>query len=1057
MSTHRRAWKQRAGVVVALVAGALLAVPATPALAAEAEVSPGSVSVNAGSDATLTVRVTPGAGDEEAKISLSGLPSGVSCASGCGTVTFTGLGNQPKSQLVRIAASDSAADATATVTVAVEAESGPDTATFSLTVKGKAAPPPPPQTQTVKSVAGKVVVQANGDPVPNAIVILQDSAGHRYDTISDGSGNFRFTGSTSNPISPGRIDVGASSNNIQGLKSFNANAGQAVSGQRITLAIKVETTPSATPSASAEATPTEEATEEGTEEEPSEEASPGAAANAGNSEEDGGGIGSYMIILLGGLLVAAGVGTIVLLWMKRKESGDDDDEPAGAGAVPAARGGLRGGDDQTRVVNRPHGGGPDPTMVGGAALSEAPTMMHRPVVDDVPPDPYGAPAQPYGASSQQGWGGGGYGDEPAPGGYGAGGYGAAPASGGGYGTASTPDSGYGAGAAGDGYGAAPGSGAGYGGAPASGGGYGGAPASDGGYGSRDYTAPAGTAAYPPAPAGGAGYGERYDEPTGRYTGDSTQYPAPADPYATGVYQPEQGQGYGQSDPAPYGGRAAEPTGGYGQQAGGYDQGGYGQQAGGYDQGGYGQEPPQQRGGYDDRGYDQGGYGQQPGGYDQGGYGSQPRSSAVVTTTGAMTRAATTSRPAGPGRTVRRRPSAAVDASTGSTTDPAAPRRPPGFPGGPSYLIGIGQAAENTPCRSTGTTSETPTRTAMSTSAANPLSVSSRPETLPRTAAGTSGVLASAASAMAASTESPPGTPERASSTLAAPSWSSTDGRSDPSGHRSPRRSRRSGRPSCRTPGGAANARRRGRYAGSRRPPAARWHWRGADRRAVRRGQYQVRHHRRGAQRGGRERPRVLRRRPPTTDRSHRADPQRVLGCLVTPGKRVHPHATADRHLHRGGEREHVHHHQRGADPPQLGRPGQAPVEPGTGSGLAVDGGGQRLSVRQARARRHRSQTRKIRRRIRTPRRPDRPPRYPEPARPKRSARRPPPPARPARPQRPATARPRSRPPRRPPERAPRRPSRPRTGAGASRCARCAARPDRSGTGRAPPAHRWPGR
>ncbi|RLP92710.1 carboxypeptidase-like regulatory domain-containing protein [Micromonospora sp. CV4] len=637
MSTHRRAWKQRAGVVVALVASALLAVPATPALAASVDVSPGSVTVNAGSDATITVRVTGDNGDEKAKISLSGLPSGVSCASGCGDVDLPdgGLGNPTRSVLVRIAANDNAGDATATVTVAVEAESGPDTATVSLTVKGKAAPPPPPEAQTVRSVSGKVVAKANSKAVPNAVVMLQDSTGRRYDTTSDGSGNFRFTGTTAKPIAPGRIDLGASFDNVLATKSLNASAGQAITGQRISLEIKVEVTPSATPSATAEATPTEEPLDEGAEEEPTEEATAGPPANASN-EDEGGGIGSYMIILLGGLLVAAGVGTIVLLWMRRKENGDEDDDPAGAGAVPAARGGFRGADDQTRVVNRPLGA-PDPTMVGGAALSEAPTMMHRPVVDDVPPDPYGAPAQPYGGAGQQNWGGAGYGDEPAPGGYGAGGYGNAPASGGGYGTAATPEGGYGAGPAGDAYGAAPGSGAGYGGAPASGGGYGSAPSSGGGYGSRDYTAPAGAAGYPPAPAGGAGYGERFDEPTGRYNGDSTSYPAPADPYATGVYQPEQGQGYGQPDPAPYGGPAAEPTGGYGQQAGGYDQGGYGQQTGGYDQGGYGQqtggyddrggygqEPPAQRGGgYDDRGYDQGGYGQQTGGYDQGGYGQEP--------------------------------------------------------------------------------------------------------------------------------------------------------------------------------------------------------------------------------------------------------------------------------------------------------------------------------------------------------------------------------------------------------------------------------------------------
>ncbi|WP_121397231.1 carboxypeptidase-like regulatory domain-containing protein [Micromonospora sp. M71_S20] len=625
VSTHRRAWKQRAGVVVALVVGALLAVPATPALAADVTVSPGSVTVNAGSDAAVTVLVTPREGDEEAEISLAGLPSGVSCAGGCGTVRFAG--GQPRPQLVRIKASDNAGDANVTVTVAAEGDkSGPGTATFQLGVKGRAQPSQPPQAQTVKSVSGKVVVQANGKAVPNAVVMLQDGAGKKIDTISDDDGNFRFTGTSEKPIAPGRLAVGASVGEVYATKSFDASAGQSVTGQRIALAIKVETTPSATPSASEEPLPSDEPVEETPEE--SAEATPGAAANASN--EDSGGMGSWLIILLGGLLVAAGVGTIVLLWMRRKDSGDeaDDDAPAGAaaGAVPAAHGAFRGADDQTRVVNRV-GATPDPTMVGGTALSDAPTMMHRPVVDDVPPDPYGAPPQPYGAAgNQQGWGG--YGDEPAgAGGYGGAGYGNAPASGGGYGSG--------------------GAGGGYGNAPSSGGGYGNAPASGGGYGSNDYGAPAGAAGaagaagYPPA-GGGRGYGERYDEPTGRYTGDATQYPAPADPYATGVYQPEQGQGYGQSEPGGYG-RGGEPTGGYDQPGGGYERGGYGQpggygqeppaprggygQPGGYDQptsydnqggygqGGYGQEPPQQRGGYEDRdGYGQGGYGQ-PGGYE----------------------------------------------------------------------------------------------------------------------------------------------------------------------------------------------------------------------------------------------------------------------------------------------------------------------------------------------------------------------------------------------------------------------------------------------------------
>ncbi len=60
MSTHR-SWKQRAGVVVALIAGALLAAPATPALAAEPTVRITGVSpttVTSGGKVQLTYTVT---------------------------------------------------------------------------------------------------------------------------------------------------------------------------------------------------------------------------------------------------------------------------------------------------------------------------------------------------------------------------------------------------------------------------------------------------------------------------------------------------------------------------------------------------------------------------------------------------------------------------------------------------------------------------------------------------------------------------------------------------------------------------------------------------------------------------------------------------------------------------------------------------------------------------------------------------------------------------------------------------------------------------------------
>ncbi|WP_026267892.1 carboxypeptidase-like regulatory domain-containing protein [Micromonospora sp. CNB394] len=629
MSTHRRAWKQRAGVVVALVSGALLTVPASPALAADVSVSPGSATVNAGSDTTITVRITPQDGDQSADISLTGLPSGVSCASGCGQVNFSPGNPQPKTQLLTIRANDNAQDANTSVTVQVRPDdSDPATGTFQLAVKGEA--PEPQQPQTVKTVSGKVV-NADGQAIEGALVMLRDSAGKERRTNTSGNGNFSFSGSESNPIAPGRIDLGASTDGASPVaRSINANAGQSVTGVRLSIQLRASASPSASPSASESAPPSEEPLEEEATDTPSAEA-PAAQQPAAN--EDSGGFGSWLLILLGGLFVAVGVGTIVLLYMRRKNEGDDGDGdgpdgptgpggPAAAGAIPAARGAYHGADDQTRVVNG-MGAGPAATMVGGPSISDAPTMLQRPVVDDVPPDPYGAPPGPsYGVGGGQG--GYGYGDDaPGQGGYGGAG--------------------------------------GYGNAPSSGGGYGNGPSSGAGYGSPDYAAGAGAAAGAAGYAAqGGGYGnERFDEPTGRYTGDSTQYAPAADPYPTSTYQPEQDRGYDQAGSSSYGrgpeqGDGYGAGGGYGAASGGYDgdrqQGGYGDPTGAYGNaagGGYGDNPS---GGYGDApayggrraagggygedatgGYDNapsGGYRDTPsGGYDsgrqQGGYGDAP--------------------------------------------------------------------------------------------------------------------------------------------------------------------------------------------------------------------------------------------------------------------------------------------------------------------------------------------------------------------------------------------------------------------------------------------------
>jgi hypothetical protein len=585
---------------VALATSALLSLPAVPALAAPGiEVSPGSATVQAGSDVTVTVTVNPKEQTDSgpATINLTGLPPGVTCTSGCGQITLA----FPKAttQLLTLKAGGGAAATNATVTVQVQGAS-PATKNFSLTVKAADAQPSTPQTQTVKEISGKVTDSATGKAIPGATVGIQDSGGHTYTTQTNDNGNYRFTGSENQPITPGQVVIAAAKDNINNARTVTAGPGQTLRDQRIVLKLP-EPTPSA--SASASALPTGVPTVDV----PTESDAPAAAGSqpAADKAAEESGFGGWWLFIVGGLLVAVGVGAIVLLLMRRKDN-DDDSGPsggaAGGGRAPGPTPGGFDGADRTRVTNPL---GADPTMVGGAAMADAPTMMHnRPLVDEFP-DPYGAPLpqpqQPaptqvggYGMQ-EQGWGAAPvpHADAPTQIGpplppYG----GEGPSPNGGYGN--SPGSGAGAG-----YGNAPGSGAGY------GNGYGGQQA----YG-------AASVGYPGGGHGGGAGAERYDEPTGRYTGgDNTSYGEPADPYQTGgTYgqpggQPQPPQQYGQ-DPG-YDQRGAYPAQGAAQVNGyGGDQGYGGAPAGGYGQP-YGGQPQQQP--------------PAPGGYDQGGYyGNQPQ-------------------------------------------------------------------------------------------------------------------------------------------------------------------------------------------------------------------------------------------------------------------------------------------------------------------------------------------------------------------------------------------------------------------------------------------------
>ncbi|MFC6018897.1 carboxypeptidase regulatory-like domain-containing protein [Plantactinospora solaniradicis] len=638
MTAHRRAWISRAGVVVALAASALFALPATPALAdpvlRNVSASPSSVDVNG----TVTVRFTLGFvdGGDDADITVSSSNSSrLRCDEGCGVQNA-----EPGTYTAVFKRTSATVDSDQRVTITVEATeeillggTKTDRETATVTLVGK---PAPPAVQTVAEVSGRVTNETTGDPVSGASVRLKDGQGRDRTTNTNSSGSYRFTGSESSPIAPGQLEIRATKGGITDTRRVSASAGQRLNNQGIELAITAS--PSATPES------TEEAVEEAPlEEEESEAPAESGAPDQNNAANEDSGSGPWLLILAGGLLVALGVGAIVLLVMRRKESDDDDDDEDGAdgprGGGPTGRGGgYRGGDDATRVATR---GGADPTMVNRQSLADAPTMMHNtPLVEEFP-DPYGAPLpgpqSPGYGGGQQGWGANGYDDRP---GSGAGGYGNAPGSGAGYGNA--PGSGAG------GYGNAPGSGAGY-----------GAPVSGAAPGYRD-------------PAGG--YDEQFDEPTGRYTGRGGEdYGPAADPYETGSYRPSSGAAAGGYEPEqPYGQENGYDGGAYGGGRGydeprtgaGYDRGddgygagndayetradaygqpGYEADRGGYDQPATGGGYDQQRGGYDAAGgYDEREYDQQQGG--GGYYDDSPRAGGGHSRSGA---------PQQPGRSERR--------------------------------------------------------------------------------------------------------------------------------------------------------------------------------------------------------------------------------------------------------------------------------------------------------------------------------------------------------------------------------------------------------------------
>jgi hypothetical protein len=561
-----------------------LAVTPGAALAAQPTVDISSFNPNnvlSGGTVTINYTVTNnnqngiGGGDNDQAKKVRIDFSGAQCAANdCGqNVTIQPGASQPFVSHVKMpqVGAGQTQQVTVSITATINGErSNPDTA--QITVQG------PDKPQSVRAITGKVK-DTGGKGVAAARVGAQDSAGKTFQTVTNASGAFSILSNDANPIAPGNIQVGAGKDGFGdgAVVSVQGEAGKTVN---VTLTLKPL---QASASASASATPTASSASIDPGSVLDTDAPTGPAVNlpsddsaTKNASQDSGS-GSMLFVILGGLLVAAGVGAIVLVLMRRRNAGKGgaggpgggpDDPTAmggGPGVVPASQGRFN---DATRVGGAPVGGMGNPaaaTMVaprsGAPSMSEAPTMLHRPVpaADDEFPDPYGAPLPQqggYAGAAAGGW------DDQGANQYGA--------QGGQYTQA------------GDDY------------------------ASAGQYGGGQYNAPAGQ--------------ERFDEHTSLYRPESEQDGYGDYAQGNGQYGGAQQYGGGQNGGGQNGGGGQYGGGEYGG-GGQYGRGAYGGQqddgygAGAYGGGGYAQEPAEQ-GGY-------GSWGAPAGGIDSGnGYGPQ---------------------------------------------------------------------------------------------------------------------------------------------------------------------------------------------------------------------------------------------------------------------------------------------------------------------------------------------------------------------------------------------------------------------------------------------------
>ena len=425
VSTHRRAWIVRAGVVVVVAAAGLFGI-ASPALAAEKPTITitdlPTASLTSGQSVAMKYKVknnNQGGGPTSANIQIT-FPqfNGVmSCQGNCNFTQEIPAGDEHEYTATLKAGSVPPGE-TRNGQVRIAAKIGSDDAdpaNRDLSVQGPAQPPPQ---ATVPQVAGEVVDVYTGKPIEAAKIFIQDSGTpvQNWEVGTDSAGKFKITSKPEKPISPGTIVIRVEKDTIQPYsKPVQGNPGQPVN---VRLSVSPIASPQVTPSAGISGGITPDPSLLGETDSPLQ------------NEQEGG--LSWILIAVGGVLVLLGIGAIVLLFVRKRDDGSgDEDRPAprrgGPPGGPPGRGGPRGPmpprhggpPERTTVMRgpghdprgmRPVSPGPraDQTMIARSPLADVPTQMHN----RMPPehvDPYTSPARQNGTHGAYG--------PPQPGGY----------------------------------------------------------------------------------------------------------------------------------------------------------------------------------------------------------------------------------------------------------------------------------------------------------------------------------------------------------------------------------------------------------------------------------------------------------------------------------------------------------------------------------------------------------------------------------------------------------------------------------------------------------------